>query len=157
MWQVPSTRSEDSNTRSTGNVSSLATRTMSPTWTDGQKDTYFKTWNSCAFLGLLFCVGAKIIVGFSSQNTFKPVSNPFKNHRVQNSYFSQICSWKNKNTVSTRCITKKPSSLIQRVHKLHTRPLCRLYTGCPVCMFYWSWGCRGGSWAAFSYPRGSKW
>lgn len=31
MWQVPSARSDDSNTRSAGNVSSLATRTMSPT------------------------------------------------------------------------------------------------------------------------------
>lgn len=31
MWQVPSARSDDSSTKSAGKVSSLATRTMSPT------------------------------------------------------------------------------------------------------------------------------
>lgn len=34
MWQVPSARSDDSSTKSAGKVSSLATRTMSPTWVD---------------------------------------------------------------------------------------------------------------------------
>lgn len=40
MWQVPSARSDDSKIRSAGNVSSLATRTMSPTWMGHQKHTH---------------------------------------------------------------------------------------------------------------------
>lgn len=46
MWQVPSARSDDSNTKSAGNVSSLATRTMSPTCTNQQKKTQPKRESS---------------------------------------------------------------------------------------------------------------
>lgn len=60
MWQVPSARSDDSSTRSAGNVSSLATRTMSPTWTCRVKKTtkvgaipYFY-WERL-FIALLCC------------------------------------------------------------------------------------------------------
>lgn len=54
MWQVPSARSDDSSTRSTGNVSSLATRTISPTWRTGRNThthrlTLFKFYSNNLF------------------------------------------------------------------------------------------------------------
>lgn len=114
-------------------------------------------------LGLFSCAEEKPFIGFFYYKTnFASNCNLFRNHRVHAIVRKSILESKllleNKTTVSTQYITKKKtSSLIQHIHKLYTYPLCCLYTGCPVYMFYWSGGCRGGSCSAFSYPRGSKW
>lgn len=78
MWQVPSARSDDSSTKSAGKVSSLATRTMSPTWVDRKTSATVpeKTFNFKWGESDLSCGSLKLEKGRVCSATIKSPKRP---------------------------------------------------------------------------------